>query len=127
MSTSKSQAEIDFENATEEELINPKSASRPRAGQEELPIGTLVEAVLRGEQELGARPTMNRQTSKWVRRWPPHTQALGEGGRCWSRLRAHPAANPRGSAGYPDENQSRRIEGAAATRPGHRHDPSKPL
>jgi predicted DNA-binding ribbon-helix-helix protein len=61
MSTSKSQAEIDFENASDEDIINPKGATRPRAGQEELPIGTLVEAVLRGEQELGARPTMNRQ------------------------------------------------------------------
>ena len=60
MSTSKSQAEIDFENASDEDIINPKGATRPRAGQEELPIGTLVEAVLRGEQELGARPT-NRQ------------------------------------------------------------------
>jgi hypothetical protein len=34
---------------------------------------------------------------------------------------------PLNFAGYPDEDQSRRIEGVAATRPGHRHDPSKPL
>ena len=33
----------------------------------------------------------------------------------------------RGSAGYPDEDQSRRIEGAAATRPGPDTTPSKPL
>ena len=79
MSTSKSQAEINFENASDEDIINPKGATRPRAGQEELPIGmnadgtlnivpkeaierairmargntpeALVEAALRGEKE----------------------------------------------------------------------------
>jgi hypothetical protein len=60
MSTSKSQAEIDFANASDEDIINARGTTRRRAGQEELPIGTLVEAVLRGEQELGARH-MNRQ------------------------------------------------------------------
>jgi hypothetical protein len=46
MSTSKSQAEIDFEKATEEELINPPGATRPRAGQEELPIGMNADGTL---------------------------------------------------------------------------------
>ena len=79
MSTSKSQAEIDFENASDEDIINPKGATRPRAGQEELPIGTLVEAVLRGEQELGARPYEPSGQASWSDGGLPNTQALGGG------------------------------------------------
>ena len=46
MSTSKSQAEIDFENASDEDIINPKGATRPRAGQEELPFGMNADGTL---------------------------------------------------------------------------------
>jgi hypothetical protein len=46
MSASKSQAEIDFENASDEDIINPKGATRPRAGQEELPFGMNADGTL---------------------------------------------------------------------------------
>ena len=73
MSTSRSQAEIDFENASDEDIINPKGATRPRAGQEELPNGLLVEAVLRGEQRQRHRSSPSCRTNS-----PPSALSYSE-------------------------------------------------